>query len=213
LTVVLINAFNLLDGIDGFAAMIGILIFLFYFLFYFYLKNYFLSFLNVIIIGALLAFLRYNLSSKQKIFMGDTGSMIIGFLASAMTVFALSLNSESITKFNFPPQNLPFLLFSVLFMPFFDILRVFLLRLVQKKNPFHPDRQHIHHIFLDYLGCSHLKVSLLLTLFNFVILGIFFSLLNIVDQTVYFGLTLILLLILSYILNNMSNKIRNHSKS
>jgi UDP-N-acetylmuramyl pentapeptide phosphotransferase/UDP-N-acetylglucosamine-1-phosphate transferase len=215
LTVVLINAFNLLDGIDGFAALIGLLIFSFYFIFYSYLKFYFLSFINIIFSGALLAFLRYNISIKQKIFMGDTGSMIIGFMVSIMTVIGLSLKYDSITiiKYNFPAQNLPFLLFSVLFIPFFDTFRVFFLRIVQKKNPFHADRQHIHHIFLDYLGWSHIKVSLLLTLINFVLVCFFIFLLNLVDQTIYFLLIIGVILSLFILLQRMSNKIRNYSNS
>lgn len=210
LTIILINAFNLLDGIDGFAAIVGIIIFAFFFVFYFTLNLYFLAFLNAITLGSLFAFLRFNLSYSKKIFMGDTGSMIIGFLASVMTIYAISLENETIFIFNFPPQNLPFLLFAVLILPIFDTFRVIVIRLIQKKHPFHADRQHIHHIVLDYLGCSHLKVGLILGGINLFIITFFYLLLNIVDQTIYFGLIFLLIVSGFLILNKLSIKSKNN---
>lgn len=209
LTVALINAFNLLDGIDGFAAIVGIIIFAFYYLFYYLLELYFLAFLNAIISGSIFAFLRFNLSKSKKIFMGDTGSMLIGFLVSVMTIYAISLKNESITNFNFPAQNLPFLLFSVLILPLFDTFRVIVIRLIQRKHPFHADRQHIHHILLDYLGCSHLKVALILGGINISIITLFYFLLNMVDQTVYFLLIFILISLGFLVLFKLSLKKHN----
>ena len=118
--------------------------------------------------------------------MGDTGSMIIGFFASVMTVFALSLPYKIVSGFYFPPQNLPFLLVSVLFIPLFDTFRVIIVRLIQRKHPFHADRQHIHHIFLDYFKCSHLTVSLVLGILNISLIVLFTILLDKIDQTMYF---------------------------
>lgn len=210
ITVAIINAFNLLDGIDGFAAIVGIIIFSFYFVFYFFLDLFFLSFLNAVVLGALFAFLRFNLSDSKKIFMGDTGSMLIGFLVSIMTIYALTLEDRYVFSFNFPPQNLPFILFAVIFLPFFDTFRVLVIRLLQKKHPFHADRQHIHHILLDYLGCSHLKVGLIYGFFNLILIAIFFFLLNKIDQTIYFGLILFLTLLGFLIFNKLSFKIKNN---
>jgi UDP-N-acetylmuramyl pentapeptide phosphotransferase/UDP-N-acetylglucosamine-1-phosphate transferase len=210
ITIALINAFNLLDGIDGFAAIVGIIIFSFFFLFYGLLKLYFLAFLNAIILGSLFAFLRFNLSNSKKIFMGDTGSMIIGFLVSVMTIYAISLKNESLSFFNFPPQNLPFLLFAVLFLPFFDTCRVIVIRLIQRKHPFHADRQHIHHILLDYLGCSHLKVGLIYGFINLILIAIFYFLLDKIDQTIYFGMVLSLIALGFLILNKLSLKSKNN---
>jgi UDP-GlcNAc:undecaprenyl-phosphate GlcNAc-1-phosphate transferase len=210
LTVALINAFNLLDGIDGFAAIVGIIIFTFFFVFFSYLGLYFLAFINTIILGSLFAFLYFNLSKTKKIFMGDTGSMIIGFIASVMTIHSISLKNELISYLNFPPQNLPFLLFAVLFLPFFDTFRVIVTRFIQRKHPFHADRQHIHHILLDYLSCSHLKVGLILGGINVVIIALFYLLLNLVDQTIYFGLILLLIVSGFLILHKLSFKSKNN---
>jgi UDP-GlcNAc:undecaprenyl-phosphate GlcNAc-1-phosphate transferase len=208
ITVAIINAFNLLDGIDGLAAIIAILIFLFYFVLFYQLNFYFLAFLNVILLGTLTAFFRYNVSEKHKIFMGDTGSMIIGFIVSLMTIFALSMKLESVNNLYFPPQNLPFLLFAVLFMPMFDTTRVIFLRLLQRKSPFQPDRQHIHHVLLDYFKFSHIKVSLLLGFINLFIILVFAYLINKIEQMFFFTIILTIIIVFSYILYNMSQKIR-----
>ncbi len=210
ITVAIINAFNLLDGIDGLAAIIAKLIFLFFFVFFFKLNFYFLAFLNVVLLGTLLAFFRFNISEKHKIFMGDTGSMIIGFMISIMTIFALSMKSEVIEHLNFPPQNLPFLLFAVLFMPIFDTARVIVLRLLQKKSPFQPDRQHIHHVLLDYMKVSHVKISLLLAFVNLLIIAVFTYFLNKIDQTIFFTIVILILTTFSYTLHKMSQKIREN---
>ncbi len=82
----IINAYNLIDGIDGLAAMLGILIFSIFAILFYKIELNFYFLLSIASIGFLVAFLRYNLSKSKKIFMGDTGSMIVGFLIGILTL-------------------------------------------------------------------------------------------------------------------------------
>jgi UDP-N-acetylmuramyl pentapeptide phosphotransferase/UDP-N-acetylglucosamine-1-phosphate transferase len=177
LMILVINAYNLIDGIDGLAAGIGIIIFSIYTFIFYYLEMNFYFYLSLIIIGVLVAFLRYNLSSSKKIFMGDTGSLIIGFLISVFTIKLLTINEQTIlSKTPFLIENLPLVVLGILIIPLFDTLRVFSIRVFNKRSPFSADRNHIHHILID-LGFSHVKATILLTSFNmlFVILFIYIS--------------------------------------
>ena len=173
LMVIIINAFNLIDGIDGLAGSIGIVISLVNMIIYYYLDLDFYFFLALIVTAILLAFLRYNLSSNKKIFMGDTGSLIIGFVISLFTIKLLTL-SESIIKSKLPflLENLPLVAIAILIVPMCDITRVFAIRILNKKNPFSADRKHTHHILVD-LGLSHFKSSIIIALFNLFFVAFF----------------------------------------
>lgn len=175
--IVIINAYNLIDGIDGLAAGIGIIISGINLIIFYFLGIDFYCYLSLVVIGTLVAFLRYNLSRYNKIFMGDTGSLIIGFMLSIFTIKLLTLNSQiSASGFPMVIENLPLVALVILIVPLFDTLRVFTIRIVNKKSPFSADRNHMHHILID-LGLSHLKASFILSVFNlaFVILFIYLS--------------------------------------
>lgn len=154
-----INAYNLMDGIDGLAALIGILAFFIYSIFFYKmgLDVYFL--LSVVSLGFLLAFLRYNVSKKSKIFMGDTGSMIVGFLLGLMTLRFIATDTAQFGKINVLPMNAIVISVSILFFPIIDVLRVIVIRTIHKKGAFTPDRRHLHHVFIDK-GLSHFRASL-----------------------------------------------------
>jgi len=164
--IVIINAYNLIDGIDGLAAGIGIIISGINLIIYYFLEIDFYFYLSLIVIGTLSAFLRYNLSRYNKIFMGDTGSLIIGFIISIFTIKLLTLN-EQIVASNLPflIENLPLVALGILIVPLFDTFRVFSIRLFNKKSPFSADRNHMHHILID-LGFSHIKSSIILAVFH-----------------------------------------------
>ncbi len=158
----IINAYNLIDGIDGLAGMLGVLISSIYAGMFFVAGLYFYFLLAIIIIGFLAAFLRYNISKKNKIFMGDTGSMIIGFLIGVMTLRFLTLETQQLEKIHIVPENLFIVTLSILFFPIIDVVRVMLIRILNKKSPFDADRRHLHHIFIDK-GLAHVKASVTLT--------------------------------------------------
>ena len=108
--------------------------------------------------GALLGFLRFNFSKTSKIFMGDTGSLIVGFLLAFFAVKFIRLNityQHDSTAF----FNAPILAVVLLIVPIFDTLRVFLVRILNRRSPFKADRNHMHHVLLDN-GFTHIQTSL-----------------------------------------------------
>lgn len=188
-----INGYNLIDGIDGLASMVGIIIFLtFSFLFY-NTTDYYYFLIGIIGIAFLLGFLYYNLSDRNKIFMGDTGSMIVGFIIGILVLklFNLSVSKLQIAGIN--PKNTFLLSVAILLVPFLDVARVFIIRLMNKKEPFSPDRNHIHHVLVD-LGWSHIKSSVVISLVNLgVILIIYF--LNFYFSYLWLSATLVAILL------------------
>ena len=115
------------------------------------------------------AFLFYNLSQDKKIFMGDTGSLIIGFMIGLCAIEFLSMDLNNLEKFSFLPENAIFMLFSIISIPIFDTFRVITIRIKNKKSPFEPDRNHLHHLLLD-MGFKHHQVALLLGILNYLII-------------------------------------------
>ena len=169
----LINAFNLLDGIDGLTSITGIIVASFYSYMFYKLGYFYYLSISITTIATLLAFLRFNFSVKRKIFMGDTGSLTIGLVLGLLTLKLMAADAVY-TSLNFQPKQLPLLLVAVLFVPILDICRVMIIRLLKGVSMFSADRNHIHHIIVDY-GLSHLKASLLIGLVNiFVGLTMFF---------------------------------------
>ena len=107
--------------------------------------------------------------------MGDTGSMIVGFLIGVFTLRFLALSPESLTAIHINPANLLLLVLAILFIPLLDVFRVMMIRLMHKKGLFTPDRNHVHHIFID-LGWSHIHTSIFLTVYSLGMVGLFFIL-------------------------------------
>ena len=164
----IINSYNLIDGIDGLAASIGITIFSIYALIFFTLGLNFYFLLSLSFIGMLIAYLRYNISNTDKIFMGDTGSLIIGFTIGFLTLKFLSMEPSQFSQFNFLPENKIIVVVSILCIPLFDTFRVIVIRLLKKKSPFYPDRNHVHHVLIDS-GLTHYSASLVLAFINYIV--------------------------------------------
>jgi len=213
----IINAYNLIDGIDGLAAMLGIVIFnIFAILFYFIeLDIYFL--LSVVTVGFLLAFLRFNLSNRNKIFMGDTGSMILGFLIGIMTLRFLALDITQFQEVYVLPQNSFLIILAILFFPVIDVVRVIMIRLINKKRLFYPDRCHMHHILIDK-GITHIKASITLTsssIFIFVVIFLMNRFLSVIGLSILFVMLTLFTFIILIILDSdtSSKKYRKKFKS
>ena len=166
----IINAYNLIDGIDGLAAIVGIVILIIYATIFYMTKEYFFLLISLTLNGCLIAFLKFNLSSSstEKIFMGDTGSLIVGFIISILTLKFLALSPEKYDSLPFLIENIPLIAISILIVPLFDTARVFTIRLANKKSPFSADRNHTHHILIDYFKISHQKASFIIGGFNLV---------------------------------------------
>ena len=179
-----INAYNLIDGIDGLAGMLGIFISTIFVIIFYFTNLYYYMFIAILIIGFLFAFLKYNLSNNKKIFMGDTGSMIVGFLLGFLILRFLAIDPVLLQNINVLPENIFIISLAIFFFPFIDVIRVVIIRLIKRQKPFKADRLHLHHIFIDK-GLSHLKASATITLssiFIFIIIyycNLFFSYLGI----------------------------------
>ncbi len=169
--ILLINAFNLLDGVDGLAGSIGLVACLFFGTFF--LINNVLPYavLSFSIAGALLAFLMYNFP-PAKIFMGDSGSTLIGLICS---VLAIRFVENPTIQINLTDYSTPAIAFGFLLIPLMDVLRVFALRIAKGKSPLSPDRSHLHHL-LQNKGLSHTEVTITLLAAEFIFASITLSL-------------------------------------
>lgn len=170
--VVVTNAYNLIDGIDGLASMMGTIAALLFGSWFLIAGFEGFAILAFSTAGALIGFVKYNFSKKQKIFLGDTGSLIIGLLTAALALLFIKMNGQVKGERYFLP-NAPFITIMVLSIPLFDTLRVFVIRMLQKKSPFSPDRNHIHHLLIAR-NPSHKRATIVLSVLNllFVFLSI-----------------------------------------
>ena len=171
--IALINAMNLIDGIDGLAGGIGLIAGAVFGLWFYLNKQYAMASMCASMSGALLGFLRFNFSRTSKIFMGDTGSLIVGFL---LTIFAVKFIHLNVT-YRFEANayfSAPILAIVVLIVPIFDTLRVFIIRLAKKKDPFTADRNHMHHILISQ-GMSHFRATLILCGATVLLTGVFLA--------------------------------------
>ena len=162
--IILINAFNLIDGIDGLAGGYSLICSALFGISYYRLGeyNYPLVILSVVLIGSVLAFLYYNLSNLRatKIFMGDTGSMLLGFLLAFTCICFIDIfidkNIVSIPRYHL--KSAPVVAVAILILPIVDTLNVIIVRLWNKKSPFEADKNHIHHKLLQ-LDLTHRRAS------------------------------------------------------
>ena len=153
--VVIVNAFNLIDGVDGLAGSLGILTTSVFGTYFTMAGMPAYALLAFSLTGALAAFLAYNYH-PAKIFMGDSGSLLLG-LVNAVLVIKFITVADS-TAGSFPIMSSVAIGFSILLIPLLDTLRVFSVRIAKGRSPFSPDRNHIHHLLLDR-GLSHSQVT------------------------------------------------------
>ncbi|MHA7943031.1 glycosyltransferase family 4 protein [Formosa sp. 3Alg 14/1] len=160
--ILIINAYNLIDGLDGLAGSVGLLVSMFYGFLFFNMQEMSLTVVSLALVGALIPFLYFNFSKVRKIFMGDTGSMVVGFLLAFQSVAFISINQlNPMAQFHL---NAPIIVLAILFFPLLDTLRIFYVRVViLKKHPFSPDKNHIHHHMLQ-LGLKHWQVTLVISI-------------------------------------------------
>ena len=158
LIVALTNSYNLIDGIDGLAAGVAIITLLTIGFWFFRDDQISFALLSVSLASSLMAFMYFNWY-PSKIFMGDTGSLVIGFtLAALMIKF---INSGLAPQVQSGITAYVSLAIALLIVPIFDTLRVFVIRVFSGKSPFAPDKNHIHHLLLK-LGLDHSQASLVL---------------------------------------------------
>jgi UDP-GlcNAc:undecaprenyl-phosphate/decaprenyl-phosphate GlcNAc-1-phosphate transferase len=156
--VAMINAFNLIDGIDGLAGGIAMIASTGFGLWFLVNHHYSLACLGLCLAGSLVGFLRYNFSQTQKIFMGDTGSLIIGYLITVLAVKFIHFNVMHAWESSLSFVSAPVIAVVILVIPIFDTIRVFSIRILRGKSPFKADRLHMHHLLIDN-NLSHLQSS------------------------------------------------------
>lgn len=171
--VVITNAFNLIDGIDGLAGGLGFIISITFGLWFNLIDQVGWSIISFSLAGALIGFLVFNFN-PAKIFMGDAGSLCTGFLLSIMAVQFIEFNRPEVQNY-YKITTAPVIAIAILVIPLFDTFRVFTIRLLKKKSPFSADRNHLHHMLLK-TGLGHKEVSLVLYIVNIIFVLIAFLL-------------------------------------
>ena len=151
---IIVNSINFIDGTDGLAITETIKVLLIFE--YLNSGNSKLFILSIVCILSLFPLYYYNFKKNNKVFLGDAGSLFLGTLISINCFYFLS--SEYSLKITF---NKPLLSILILLYPLTDLLRVFIIRLRNKKSPFQPDNKHLHHLLLRK-GFSHWKISIIL---------------------------------------------------
>ena len=154
IVVFITNAINLIDGIDGLASGLSGIALLFFTILFIYQREWLYAALAIVTLGTIIPFFYYNVFGNpnrgRKIFMGDTGSLTIGFILS---ILAIRFSMYDNAVLHRVPDAIV-VAFSLLITPVFDVVRVILHRARFGKNIFSPDKNHIHHKFLA-LGFSH----------------------------------------------------------
>ena len=172
-----INAINLMDGIDTYLAVFCSLIFLLFGVIFYNGNDLTYALICLLIIASLSVFVRYNISKTKKLFVGDSGSLFLGFWIAYFLVIRINAIDYDgyYNVFATKIENLAVLSVAIINIPVLDTLRVMLIRILKRKSPFAADRNHIHHIFIDK-GFTHVKTSILLCMINFLNLAVVFAL-------------------------------------
>ena len=160
----IINAINFIDGIDGLAISV-IVLFIISFEF-FALSNTDFHYLSIMILACLTPLYYFNFRKKNKVFLGDSGSYLLGGITSLYVLNILS--HDYIIKPEFDIHKIMFV-FTILIYPIIDIIRIFIIRIYRGKSPFIADKNHIHHHLNNFLK-SHLKTTLTIIFLSFIII-------------------------------------------
>jgi len=200
------NAINLIDGIDGLAAGISIFALSVYGVMYFNQGLWTYSVLSFSTVGVLIPFFWYNVFGNvkrgRKLFMGDSGSLTLGFILSYLSVHYVCIPSDS----QYLSSHSFVIAFSALLVPFLDILRVILVRFKKHTNLFMPDRNHIHHK-LQYLGLSNTSALIFILLFNILMFCLNVFMIGKTNSTFIFLTDLIIWILCNMILSkNLKRK-------
>jgi UDP-GlcNAc:undecaprenyl-phosphate/decaprenyl-phosphate GlcNAc-1-phosphate transferase len=154
--IVVINSFNLIDGVDGLAASLGILTMVIFGIYFYWISYLAYSLLAFSMAGSLVAFVIFN-HHPAKIFMGDSGSLMIGLVNSILVIKFINVANDPAVAL--PVASAVAVGFAILIVPLLDTLRVFSIRISKGNSPFTPDRNHVHHLLLDR-GMGHVAVTL-----------------------------------------------------
>jgi len=178
--VVVVNAINFIDGIDGLAAGIGFIGAAAFGTWFAFAHNAMLASLAFALSGSLLGFLIYNFS-PAKIFMGDSGSLIIGLILSVLGIKLIEYDPAQL-PLNVARISRPLFVMSVLAYPLIDALRIVIVRSLKGVSPLEADRNHIHHALLD-MKFNHRMISATLYSYTIIIIGLSVAVKDVMDST------------------------------
>jgi UDP-N-acetylmuramyl pentapeptide phosphotransferase/UDP-N-acetylglucosamine-1-phosphate transferase len=167
--IVIINSFNLIDGVDGLAGSLALMAAIIFGIYFSAVNMMPYAIVSFALAGSLVAFLIFNFQ-PAKIFMGDTGSLLLGLIHAVLVIKFIAVADAP--DLNVSINAAPAVGFAILMIPLLDTLRVFGIRIFHRRSPFSPDRNHIHHLLLDK-GLSHSSITILLVAINltFIILA------------------------------------------
>ena len=169
----IINAVNLIDGVNGLSSGFCFMASTLFAIMFYYSGNTVMCTLAVSASGAIVPFFLHNVFGKStKMFIGDGGTLVIGTMMSMFVISILDENSLSASYALKGMGLIPFTL-AILAVPIFDTLRVMSTRMLHGSSPFHPDKTHLHHMFID-LGFSHVGTTVSILSLNFLIVASWF---------------------------------------
>ncbi len=201
--IVITNSFNLIDGVDGLAGSLGLVTMLIFGIYFYNIGQLTYSVMAFAMAGSVFSFLLYNFS-PAKIFMGDTGSLMLGLINSILVIKFINSTGTAAGAINIPAA--PAIGFAILMVPLFDTLRVFALRILDRRSPFSPDRNHVHHFLLD-LGFSHKQITFTCVAVNLGFVALAYTLRN-MGPTIVVGV----LLAVAFGLTSLLYYLRNRAK-
>lgn len=160
--IVVMNSSNLIDGVDGLAASLGVLSMLVFGIYFFFADLQAYALLSFAMMGSLIAFLIFN-HHPARIFMGDSGSLMIGLVNSILVLKFITVADQPLAAVHM--NAVVAIGFAILIVPLLDTLRVFGIRIINGRSPFSPDRNHVHHLLLDR-GLNHAAVTFICVAIN-----------------------------------------------
>lgn len=170
--IAIINSINLIDGVDGLASGLGMLYCAFFAIWFGMAGEQAWSVLAICLIGALAVFFIYNVfGSRGKIFMGDSGSLLLGYMLTAFVFRFCEMNAYHLIPEWLHMDAAPAVAICVLTVPIFDTIRVSITRIKQHRSPFQPDKNHIHHLLLR-TGLNHIQTTCVLLSVSVVFIGL-----------------------------------------
>lgn len=167
--IVIVNAINLIDGVDGLASGIGVIASIIFGIWFYYANAPHWALVSFALAGSLVGFLVFNFN-PARIFMGDSGSLTIGAILSVLTIQLIETPTEFLIE-PFKHISTPIFAISILGFPLLDTLRVFISRTARGKSPLTADRNHLHHKLQDK-GYGHKKTVLIIYIFNIGLIAI-----------------------------------------
>ena len=206
---VISNAFNLIDGINGLAGTVGTIICCTFGVWFFMVDQFYLGILAMAAAGSLLAFLRFNMKPART-FMGDSGALVIGLLIGVLAIKFIDIASTEAFPAKYRFSNPVAICMGILVLPLFDTIRVFITRLLRRKSPFKPDRRHIHHLLIDS-GLEHLEATAILGIANFAIISLVYGLDPYFDGHALIALILLIALVATFFLHRYVVRRKNRT--